>query len=88
MSNDELKALPPRQGYLNFDELKSTLLHGLGAGSLTAFGLSLSVLILDNMSKIYIGPSAAIVISAASAIAAILRSFQAGVKYLHEGDEL
>ncbi len=87
MSDDKLKQLPSVQGYLNLAELKSALLNALGAGSLSALVLTVVAVLLENASKIYVGPSAAIVISVCSAAAAMLRAHQVGLKYLKEGGE-
>ena len=86
MSEDELKNLPSLQGYINVEELKSTLLKAFGTGSVSALILTVLTVLLENASKIYAGPSAAIVISLASAAAALLKAYQVGMKYLQEGE--
>jgi len=86
MSEDELKNLPSLQGYINVEELKSTLLKAFGAGSASALILTVLTVLLENVSKIYAGPSAAIVISLASAAAALLKAYRVGMKYLQEGE--
>jgi hypothetical protein len=86
MSEDELKNLPSLQGYINVEELKSTLLKAFGAGSASALILTVLTVLLENASKIYAGPSAAIVISLASAAAALLKAYRVGMKYLQEGE--
>lgn len=86
MSGDELKSLPSVQGYINVDELKSTLLKAFGTGSISALILTLLTVVLENLSKIYVGPAAAVVISVASALAALLKAHQVGMKYLQEGE--
>jgi len=86
MSGDKLKSLPSVQGYINVEELKSTLLKAFGTGSISALILTLLTVILENLSKIYVGPAAAVVISVASALAALLKAHQVGMKYLQEGE--
>lgn len=86
MSGDELKSLPSVQGYINVEELKSTLLKAFGTGSISALILTLLTVTLENLSKIYVGPAAAVVISVASALAALLKARQVGMKYLQEGE--
>lgn len=86
MSGDELKSLPSVQGYINVEELKSTLLKAFGTGSISALILTLLTVVLENLSKIYVGPAAAVVISVASALAALLKARQVGMKYLQEGE--
>jgi hypothetical protein len=85
MSEDELKDLPSLQGYINIEELKLTLLRAFGTGSVSALLLTMLTVLLENLSKIYVGPAAAIVISVASALAALLKAHQVGMKYLREG---
>jgi hypothetical protein len=86
MSEDELNSLPSLQGYINFEELKSTLLKAFGTGSASALLLTVLTVLLENFSKIYVGPAAAIVISVASALAALIKAHQVGMKYLQEGE--
>lgn len=86
MSDDELKGLPSVQGYLNVQELMNTLLKAFGVGSFSAFALTVLTVILDNANAIYVGPKAALVISIASMVAAMLKARQVGSKYLHEGE--
>ena len=86
MSEDELKQLPSLQGYINIEELKSTLLRALGTGSFSALGLTLLAVLLENAQKIYVGPSAAIVIAICSSAAALLRARSVGMKYLQAGE--
>jgi hypothetical protein len=86
MSEDELNNLPSLHGYINVEELKSTLLKAFGTGSVSALILTLLTVILENLSKIYVGPAAAVVISVASALAALLKAHQVGMKYLQEGE--
>jgi hypothetical protein len=85
MSEDELKDLPSLQGYINIEELKLTLLRAFGTGSFSALILTMLTVLLENFGKIYVGPAAAIVISVASALAALLKAHQVGMKYLQEG---
>jgi len=86
MSEDDLKGLPSVHGYLNIQELSNTLLKALGVGSFSAFALTLLTVILDNANAIYVGPKAALVISIASMVAAMLKARQVGSRYLHEGE--
>jgi hypothetical protein len=85
MSEDELKNLPSLQGYINIEELKSTLLKAFGTGSVSALILTILTVILENLGRIYVGPAATIVISVASALAALIKAHQVGMKYLQEG---
>lgn len=87
MSNEELKRLPSLQGYLNLAELKAVVLKALGAGSITALMLSVITILLENAGTIYVGPGAAIVVSLASTLAALLRARQAGIKFMREGEQ-
>jgi hypothetical protein len=86
MSNDELKQLPSMQGYVNLEELQSTLLHALGTGSFSALGFTILAVLLENAQKIYVGPSAAIVIAICSSAAALIRARSVGMKYLQSGE--
>lgn len=87
MSTDQLKRLPSLQGYLNLSELKTITLKALGAGSITALLLSVLTILLENAGTIYVGPGAAIVVSLASTLAALLRARQAGIKFMQEGEQ-
>lgn len=86
MGDSELKQLPSLLGYLNIEELQKVLLQSIGAGSLSAFVLAIFVAILENMDKVYIGPSGALVISLCSALAAVLRGRAVGRKMLRLGE--
>jgi hypothetical protein len=48
--------------------------------------LTLLTVILENLSKKYLPPAAADVISDASALAALHKAHQVGMKYLQEGE--
>jgi hypothetical protein len=85
MGNDKLRAMPSLEGYINVEELKLTLLKAFGTGSMSALLLTVLAFLLENISKIYVGPASAIIISIASAIAAMLKARQVGMKYLQEG---
>lgn len=86
MGDSEMKQLPSLLGYLNIEELQKVLLQSIGAGSLSAFVLAIFVAILENMDKVYIGPSGALVISLCSALAAVLRGRAVGRKMLRLGE--
>lgn len=86
MGDNEMKQLPSLLGYLNIEELQKVLLQSIGAGSFSAIFMAILIAILENMDKVYIGPSGAMVIALCSALAAVLRGRAVGRKMLRLGE--
>lgn len=76
MSEEELNSNPTIQGYLNFSELQSALLRGLGAQSFVALAIAIGLALLDSVNLIYTGPQAALIVWLASSIAGYLRGMK------------
>ena len=76
MSEEELNSNPTIQGYLNFSELQSALLRGLGAQSFVALAIAICLALLDSVNLIYTGPQAALIVWLASSIAGYLRGMK------------
>ena len=76
MSEDDLREVPTIQGYLNFSELQSAILRGLGTQSFVALAIALGLALLDSINLIYTGPQAALIVWLASSIAGYLRSMK------------
>lgn len=76
MSDEELNSSLAIQGYLNFSELQSALLRGLGAQSFVALAIAIGLAILDSVNLIYTGPQAALIVWLASSIAGYLRGMK------------
>lgn len=76
MSEEELNSSLAIQGYLNFSELQSALLRGLGAQSFVALAIAIGLALLDSVNLIYTGPQAALIVWLASSIAGYLRGMK------------
>jgi hypothetical protein len=76
MSEEELNSNPTIQGYLNFSELQSAILRGLGAQSFVALAIATGLALLDSVNLIYTGPQAALLVWLSSSIAGYLRSMK------------
>ncbi|HSG62445.1 MAG TPA: hypothetical protein VLA24_13545 [Pseudomonadales bacterium] len=76
MSDEELNSSLAIQGYLNFSELQSALLRGLGAQSFVALAIAIGLALLDSVNLIYTGPQAALIVWLASSIAGYLRGMK------------
>lgn len=76
VSDEELNSSLAIQGYLNFSELQSALLRGLGAQSFVALAIAIGLALLDSVNLIYTGPQAALIVWLASSIAGYLRGMK------------
>jgi len=76
VSEEELNSSLAIQGYLNFSELQSALLRGLGAQSFVALAIAIGLALLDSVNLIYTGPQAALIVWLASSIAGYLRGMK------------
>lgn len=85
MSDEELNSNPTIQGYLNFSELQSAILRGLGAQSFVALAIAIGLAMLDSVNLIYTGPQAALIVWLASSIAGYLRSMKTAKKLFSSG---
>lgn len=86
MSEDQLKELPPIQGYVNLQELQAIALRTLGASSFLNIFLLVVVGMFSEAHKWYIGPGAAVVIPVMTMIASMIQARIVSLKYLKDGD--
>lgn len=86
MSEDQLKELPPIQGYVNLQELRAIALKTLGASSFLNILLLVIVGMFSEAHKWYIGPGAAIVIPVMTMIASMIQAQIVGMRYLKYGE--
>lgn len=86
MGEDQLKELPPIQGYVNLQELRAIALKTLGASSFLNIFLLVVVGMFSEAHKWYIGPGAAIVIPVLTMIASMIQARIVSLKYLKDGE--
>lgn len=86
MSNDELKSMPPVQGYINWQEMIDALLKGFGQPTLVALVVFIITSLAESADKWYTGPQAQTVIAILTMIAAFLRTRNLAKKSLMTGE--
>ena len=79
---------PEIVGYLNWAELQSAILRGLGMQSFVAILIAILLSVADSANLIYTGPQAAVIVWIASSLAGYLRSQQMARKLISQGSEI
>jgi len=79
---------PEIVGYLNWAELQSAILRGLGMQSFVAILIAILLSVADSANLIYTGPQAAVIVWIASSLAGYLRSQQMAKKLINQGAEV
>lgn len=86
--NEEKQALPEIRGYINFEELKRSLLQGFGQATLGGMAVYVAVVIGESAHLWYTGPQSATVIMLATSVAAFLRTRMVAKRYIAQGETL
>lgn len=86
--NEEKQALPEIRGYINFEELKRSLLQGFGQATLGGMAVYVAVVIGESAHLWYTGPQSATVIMLATSVAAFLRTKMVAKRYIAQGETL